>query len=270
MAYKVFKTPNALKNHIQYVWCDDLSEYGVSSGIRISKFAEKSPRLFFHCPKNGSDFLDSEGKELPTSFVEGINTGLSTVTLSKDAYIIGVCFFPDAIKDIFNVSPEEFKNNKINLSYLKADDFLNKLIKADALEERLQIIYHFFYDKIYYSKSSSKSKELQHIVQNNILKYDSSLDAIAGDLRISRRHLERVFKEHVGISPQKYQSILRFEKSIEMIKKGENLIHLTFELDYTDQSHFIKEFKKYSSLTPSQFLKMNAFESLSTFFKMTI
>jgi len=102
------------------------------------------------------------------------------------------------------------------------------------------------------------------------LKYDSSLDAIAGDLRISRRHLERVFKEHVGISPQKYQSILRFEKSIEMIKKGENLIHLTFELDYTDQSHFIKEFKKYSSLTPSQFLKMNAFESLSTFFKMTI
>jgi len=263
MGYTIYYPPPSLRKYIKYVWRDDMSDYNIPFHIVSSKFAEINPRFFFHSQENGSSFADENGKEFPTTFIKGVNTEPAKMKLSPNAYIIGICFFPYAINRIFDLSSEKLKDTSIDLAYLKSSDLSEKIFKANDFESQLNIIYEYFYQKIYARKVKAKNHFIDDFIMKGNLAYDTSLDLITQDLGLSRRHLERLFKEQVGISPKRYQSILRFGKVIESIRDAENLAELAFELNYADQSHFIKEFKKYSGITPKNYLNIDAIEFLN-------
>ncbi|WP_343532988.1 helix-turn-helix domain-containing protein [Pedobacter sp.] len=77
-------------------------------------------------------------------------------------------------------------------------------------------------------------------------------------LGISRKHLNRLFKRYIGVTAQKYRSIVRFRQLINCKlhqNEPQNLTALSHQVHYTDQSHFIKACKQLTGLTPSQFFK---------------
>jgi AraC-like DNA-binding protein len=52
---------------------------------------------------------------------------------------------------------------------------------------------------------------------------------------------------------------MRFEKALSLIRSNsfDNLSDIAYHLDFTDQSHFIKDFKEFSGFTPKVFLSQN-------------
>jgi len=75
----------------------------------------------------------------------------------------------------------------------------------------------------------------------------------------SKRYLDLLFKKHLGISPKTFATIVRFQRFYRSwadhahSRPGEfNLYDL-----YYDQSHFIKEFKRYTGHTPMQLAHFN-------------
>jgi len=67
----------------------------------------------------------------------------------------------------------------------------------------------------------------------------------------SSRQINRYFQQTFGISLKAYCNIIRFKSSLQHIKKGK----LFPELNFTDQTHFIKEVKKMSGVTPKELSK---------------
>lgn len=69
--------------------------------------------------------------------------------------------------------------------------------------------------------------------------------------------LERHFKRDTGLTPKKFQTLRRFRQAINELYDTGNTdwLHYVEKYGYFDQSHFIKEVKRYSSLTPGQILK---------------
>ena len=67
----------------------------------------------------------------------------------------------------------------------------------------------------------------------------------------SSRQINRYFNQTFGISLKAYCNIFRFKSSLRHIKNGK----LFPELNFTDQTHFIKEVKKMSGVTPSELSK---------------
>jgi AraC-like DNA-binding protein len=67
----------------------------------------------------------------------------------------------------------------------------------------------------------------------------------------SSRQINRYFTEKFGISLKAYCNILRFKTSLHHIKKGK----LFPELNFADQTHFIKEVKKFSGVGPKELFK---------------
>ena len=67
----------------------------------------------------------------------------------------------------------------------------------------------------------------------------------------SSRQINRYFNDQFGISLKAYCSIIRFRASLPHIKAGK----LYPELNYTDQTHFIKEVKKMTGVTPKELSK---------------
>lgn len=67
----------------------------------------------------------------------------------------------------------------------------------------------------------------------------------------SERQINRYFNRQFGIPLKAYCQILRFQASLSHIKEGV----LYPQLDFADQSHFIKEIKKLSGVSPKELYK---------------
>lgn len=73
--------------------------------------------------------------------------------------------------------------------------------------------------------------------------------------------LERYFKKDTGLTPKRFQSLQRYKKAVRelYITRNSDWQHYVLKYGYYDQSHFIKEIKRYTNHTPSQLLSTPAF-----------
>lgn len=86
-----------------------------------------------------------------------------------------------------------------------------------------------------------------------ILRHKGSLKAgeLGKTLHVSSRQLERLFKENMGISPKKLSSLIRFQYlwSDVVYRPDFQMQDEIFKFGYTDQSHLMKDFKRFHSMT---------------------
>jgi AraC-like DNA-binding protein len=87
-----------------------------------------------------------------------------------------------------------------------------------------------------------------------------SISHLAEKVGYSQKHLIKIFKEHVGVTPKAFLKITRFQKAIQEIEtdRSANWTSVAFESGYYDQAHFINDFREFSGFTPNQYLKMKS------------
>ncbi len=79
------------------------------------------------------------------------------------------------------------------------------------------------------------------------------VDALANALGTTTRTLERMFRENSGMSPKQFIRLVRFQNILSQLRSGAaraNLVDLACEWGYTDQSHFIRDFKSLMHTPP--------------------
>ena len=89
---------------------------------------------------------------------------------------------------------------------------------------------------------------------------------ISKNYNVSKKTIERLFNQFVGISPKKYDEILKINRAIEFLRRGKSLLDITFETGFYDQAHFIKSLKKYTGHTPTEFKKLLNLCEMSHFY----
>ncbi len=82
----------------------------------------------------------------------------------------------------------------------------------------------------------------------------NNVDALKSHFHSSYRTIHRTYSKRLGIGPKRFLAMRRFRKAIKTMTEDHFADVLCL---YADQSHFIREFKKYTLNTPSTF-KNNA------------
>ena len=79
---------------------------------------------------------------------------------------------------------------------------------------------------------------------------------IATGLGVSHGYLDRQFSEQVGLSPRTLARILRMRRLLEVIDVYGSVgwADKAAELGWSDQAHLIRDFKRHTGVTPSQYL----------------
>lgn len=100
----------------------------------------------------------------------------------------------------------------------------------------------------------------QHEIAGYVIKAINSKNGninvadIIEKLGYSHRYSDKVFKNNMGFSIKKYAGIYRLQQAINLMSEKDE--DICYELGYYDQSHFIHDFKKFTTFTPKEFMKV--------------
>ena len=100
---------------------------------------------------------------------------------------------------------------------------------------------------------------IMHYIQNNI--YDSELlkaERLSANFKLSANYLGEYFKKHTGESLHQYITNYKL-KLVEtrLLYSSLRINEIAFELNFTDESHLNRIFKKYKGISPSDFRKQS-------------
>lgn len=132
-------------------------------------------------------------------------------------------------------------------------EWLDKIIRPKLLELRtLQEKASFTEQVLFRRLSDVRENAVVNDTIQNILINKGSLDitTLAKESFISTRQLERLFHEYVGIMPKKLSNLIRCQflwRDI-LCELDFNVLNAIHKFGYTDQSHLLREFKRYHSM----------------------
>ena len=124
-------------------------------------------------------------------------------------------------------------------------DVMKGLTESIFYEMSQNVIFRF-------SVSSPYVRSAIQYMEDNYMSAPS-IDDLARIANLSPFYLMRIFKEEVGISLHAYMNQLRINRAQNLMRQGESLLGITYELGFADQSHFSKTFLKLTGVSPVSF-----------------
>jgi len=174
--------------------------------------------------------------------------------------MLKVSLYPNVLYEVFGISPFEIKNEDVSVEAIWGREEGALLYEAlDAThtgEAMIEIFEHHFMAKL-----ARKSFSSNALYQNLLVGYNApSLHTFSQECGYSERWIQKRYLEIFGESFKQIQNNLRFVKALKLINQaafqGErhlNFTSIAYQCNYFDQTHFIKEFKKFTGLTPSSY-----------------
>lgn len=207
--------------------------------------------LYKHYPESGKCVT------LPRCFLIGQLTRPYEVAPTGTTGTFFVCFHPNGFVPLATLPIKKMENMAIPLTTLFGHEGLEieqKILAANSTSERIGLIETFLFNRLTDTKTIDqivKSTVDTILTANGLL----SVDELSKQSNTNRRQLVRKFSSTIGLSPKQLSKTIRLQASLKMLltKKITNLTALAYEYEYYDQSHFIKDFKEFTGLTPKEF-----------------
>lgn len=196
---------------------------------------------------------------LPASFLYGQLNGFKDLYSENKITLIIVVFQPNGIHQLLGIPAHEFHDSIIPVE----DVFDQKIIELQEklLEQNNQArvnLLNLFFRSIIASKPSSNqfliNGSLNFIINKKGLFSIKELVEYTG---YTERHLERKFKECIGLNPKKFGNVIRLHHFLKLLKNKPdhtNLTTICYDAGFSDQSHLIKEFRKHTGITPTEYV----------------
>lgn len=175
--------------------------------------------------------------------------------------MFGIKFFPHTAACFLWDEIAEFNNQVSNLTDILGSSIKilhSQLLDTPKTNGRIELIEDFLMKRL--AGTSEKPFKVDKVA--NILSSikrntsESNMGDVAFKHGITPRYLHKLIYRYTGLSPKSFNKINRFQQSLKLIAKNEQpLTSIAYDCGYFDQSHFIRDFKSFTSVTPSAYLE---------------
>lgn len=263
MIYQKHKPKFPLNNYVESI----LFVQGNNKGTGLPKTAMS---LVFNLEDNFKLFTDKEfisHIDYKKFWVAGLQTKPSNVESYGLSKMLVVQFKKLGAFVFLNDPLHYYTNRYVSLDSIfnnEAEETWEQLQEAKSKNEQFLIIENFLYRKLI----SNKMPDEKHFSTIKILldnPKNLSINEICHKQNISRKHLNNITKKLIGVSPKSLTSLNRLQTTLKVISSSslEKLTNVAYKANYFDQAHFINNFKQFTDLKPSEYVKLvNSNESM--------
>ncbi|MDD5688180.1 MAG: response regulator [Elusimicrobia bacterium] len=139
----------------------------------------------------------------------------------------------------------------------RADDFLEKPLDINKVKETVEKVLEIKKNAEDIEIISVKDKiaKVKRFIERNCCKKICLNDA-ADMICLSPKYLSRIFKENTGKSFSQYKIRKKVEKAKKYLFKNDyNVNQIAYKLCYENAESFIRQFKRFTNCTPTEYRK---------------
>ncbi|MCT8339724.1 helix-turn-helix domain-containing protein [Flavobacteriaceae bacterium TK19130] len=204
-------------------------------------------------------------------WVSGIHKEYLSISAHQDSEMLVIQFKTLGASSFFDIPINELTNKVILAEKLFGKEILelrNLILNAKSISEKFKSAENWLLKR--FDKSKSAPKEIQSILKQIQSKPLSESSAIIATYPYSQKHLINQFKKYFGLTPKVFHRIFRFNEILKKLQNKQQLkwADIAYEFGYSDQSHFIKEFKEFSGFNPQEFINADFHNDEPNFFPL--
>jgi AraC-like DNA-binding protein len=192
-----------------------------------------------------------------TAVLVGPLTSSLLVTPSGAVTTMGVRFRPGGLRAFVPMPVDELADRQVlpeDLFGRGAGGLRDCLAEAGDDGRRIALVEDFLLSCLSYP--DRPDRPVEHAIRRMLRRRGPvEVERLAGDLGVSRRHLERSFRAETGMTPMFLGRMIRFQSVFRRLASGEpDWISVALDCGYYDQSHLYRDFREFAASTPRQFL----------------
>jgi len=204
------------------------------------------------------NFVFEAGGAHAGSRLVGVWTRLWRRTLQDRGYVRGIKLRAGAVRAFVNTPAFHFTNRILPLSDVLGTDLtaLEQRVLAPESDEEAFLVLQAWLEQRRLDSDAQQVRlaiELAQRIAND--PELTSVEVLARSAGLSRRALQRLFRDFLGASPKWVIRRNRLQEVALRIERGQapTLAALAAELGYTDQAHLARDFKSAVGKSPSDF-----------------
>lgn len=196
-----------------------------------------------------------EHKKPNESFVMGFCRKFVQFPIGKEFDYIGIRFLPSAFPHLFRVNARTLSNQSQELNKILPNfsEWINSEIKPSHSFENITKILN---EKIIRFSKKDIPYDHRFLDSLNLIFHKNGYLNTEKDLNtgLSPRQLRRIFNFYIGTTAKSFSNVVRFQHILNAKPSKQSLKEnkLYFDVGFFDQAHFVKNFKTYYGVTPSE------------------
>lgn len=191
-------------------------------------------------------------------WVSGLQTECLDIESPSAAQLIAASLHPAHAGALLGVAGRELRGRVVELDDVlsrTATDLADRLEETPSVVGRFLLLEDFLRDRLRRQRRSVPAaiRAIERICDAGGRLSAATLRAEIG---CSARYLETQLAEHVGLSPKQLAKLVRFSRAIECVRVAEvvDWAEVAIDCGYYDQSHFYRDFGRFTGTTPGEFL----------------
>ena len=256
--FQFYKPCKELQPYVRYYW-------GFKSNqlLNTLTFPIGCPQIIFH--KQTPLYIPELGTAQPEFTISGQVNYPSHLYADGNVEMIVVVFQPYALKAFLNLPVSLLHNLEISgydLENKHLRQLAAQIFDCEDTSSCISIIEQWLLLQIanvQTPKTAYNIKRITAAMKRLFVMPSTSVTELASTACLGKKQFERLFNELVGANPKEYARIVRFQKSLKLLQHGSedtSLAQLACQCGYADQSHFIREFRRFSGYTPLSLLNV--------------
>jgi AraC-like DNA-binding protein len=190
-------------------------------------------------------------------FSEGMIVGTMTRPLlfqpDGPIHMVAVRFRPGGAVPFLRFAAEEINDSQLELSSTWEDT----LCLADRIREEIHIEQQIQQLESALLTRLENTPPLDCRVQEAVSIFQvqrQNVETVAAVVGVSRQHLSRLFRRHVGVGPKCFGRVVRMQRLLTLVKTVNEINWSMASLDagYYDQAHMISECRSLTGMTPTE------------------
>lgn len=158
-----------------------------------------------------------------------------------------ICFpATDMLKSVFNELmhlPESY------------GDYHRKLLTYQVILATMDVSGKKFSDQQYFSKDTENKVHKARKILGTDISADISIENLSERVKLNRTTLQKVFKQMYGVTIYEYRTQVRMQEAKNLLLKNKfSITEIAGMCGYSNASKFSAVFKKYTGMSPSEYL----------------
>lgn len=194
--------------------------------------------------------------------IYGQMTSFGKVRVEGYVQLIFVIFTPLGLHAFLRMDAHSYTDKIIlmkNIEGVHIDELRNFQFKSQAsIQTNISLLDQVLLRSFDLNSNTEDNSMLFPLVQEILKTHGTiSVNNLADMAGVSTRTLEIHFKKFIGLSPKTYCRIVRFNSLIQQLSETPQLDSYEWieKYGYSDQSHFIKDFKDFTGMSPMKYFK---------------